>query len=363
MAKLVGRIPANSVVKSSAWCIPALETGKVIKATGAVSAGRFPSRANKLVETANEQAKEDAVNNTGSLGSKQHDESPGASLEEQAQDLRGGQNKIEKANIGTADPGQKAIDASIQTDVPAAFEGESQPARMEPETEKIAEVAPEQHYSEGFLQGQKSGFDEGEKNGFKEGEQKGEEAGYKAGLEKGRQDGIAEAMKNFESEISEKRQLLDGILNVRQPLQQINEDLSASIVPLVTGIAEAVLNVELQTRPELIKTYVTESLKAMPHTTETVELAVHPDAVPYLSELPILEQWQVKIVEDQSLAVGSCKVSSSHSAVDQTLSQRLRECLMTVFGEAADENEIRALTSEAELNAMARALPGEPLPE
>lgn len=345
MAKLVGRIPANRVKVSDSWFMPTLDADKVIKASGLTSAGRFPDLPSRSAEQGSIESTQACVP-TSEQNDTEHraelvDDSDGQDSDSGGTDGEGKSSQVLDNQKNKQTKSQPAVSTSPDVTESAA-----------PLIEDA--IAVEQNYSEGYLQGQKEGFAEGEKAGFLQGEQAGETAGYQAGIQKGLAEGAAKAAKAFELEITEKRKLFESILNIRPSLEKINEELEIALVPLVTGIAEAVLNVELETRPELIRTYVTESLKAMPHTTETVELAIHPDAVPFMAELPMLDQWHVKIVEDTTLTMGGCKVSSSHSAIDQTLSQRLRDCLLTVFGSDTNKETIRALTSEAKLNDLGR---------
>jgi len=359
MAKLVGRIPASRVKIVSAWAMPALAGESIIKATGLVSPGRFHDAAGQTALSGIDTGKARSADQQSSGTPKKHVPVHGANPEQSRK----------PAVVRKSTPGVEPETLPRQSeskDNPVAEDSalESQAAETSPlNKNQVEEEAinppeePQQNYSEGYLRGQKEGFTTGKDEGFIEGKSEEEAAGYQSGMEKGREAGAAEAQKKFDAEIAGKRELLDSLLNIRPPLERINSELTNALVPLVTGIAEAVLNVELSIRPELIRNYVTESLNAMPHTTEVVELNIHPDSVPFLAELPILEQWHVKIVEDKSLAIGGCRVSSSHSAVDQTLSQRLRDCLLSVFAEDTDEKEIRVLTSEAELNSMNQVLP------
>ncbi|MFT4711900.1 MAG: flagellar assembly protein FliH [Candidatus Azotimanducaceae bacterium] len=348
MAKLVGRIPANRVKVSESWCMPALDAGKVIKAKGLKSAGRFPPSPPKVFEKGSQEFAQESIaeNEIG------HAEKSLGKVEDSDEVVAAASSEI-KANGGD----EQSLFNQENPESKQVLSEDSSDDVEENVVPLIDEhVTFEQQHSAGYLQGQKEGFEEGEKAGFLQGEQAGESAGYEAGVQKGLDEGAAEASRAFDVEISEKRELLESILNIRLPLEKINEELCAALVPLVTGIAEAVLNVELRTRPELIRGYVTESLNAMPHTTDKVELSINPGAVPFLAELPILDQWHVKIVEDPALAMGSCRVSSNHSVIDQTLSQRLRNCLLTVFGADTDKEAIRTLTSEKELNDLGQFL-------
>jgi len=345
MAKLVGRIPASRVKLANSWSMPALTGEKVIKASGLIAPGRIQG-------SVGERSAEDGLTSAMKEGAVQ-----ASVIKPKQRAVQSSQTESNRQTLVPSGEGEVAYKNQPSDNNEDNCSQKQQPENL-PAAVSSPElpIAPEQHYSEGYLQGQKDGYAEGEEKGFIEGERKGEASGYKTGMERGRKDGAVEALGIFNDEISGKRELLASLLNIREPLEQINADLTNALVPLVTGIAEAVLNVELNMRPELIRNYVTESLNAMPHTTAIVELTVHPDAVPFLSELPILEQWHVKIVEDRSLAMGGCRVSSSHSAVDQTLSQRLRDCLLTVFSEDSDDKEIRSLTSEAELNDISQLI-------
>ena len=142
--------------------------------------------------------------------------------------------------------------------------------------------------------------------------------GYDEGFEKGHAEGLAKA----QPITADLQQLWEAMA---QPFARQEEALFKEQCLLVSRVAMAVLERELQTEPASIETALRKSLELLKSSSQAVEITVNSHDLSRLEEAaPELLQnqpWRVEV--DDDLMPGGCRIQVDDSVVDATLEGRL----------------------------------------
>lgn len=174
--------------------------------------------------------------------------------------------------------------------------------------------------------------------------------GYDEGFEKGHAEGLAKA----QAITADLQQLWEAMA---QPFARQEEALFREQCLLVSRVAAAVLERELQTEPALIEAALEKALKLLKNSAQTIEIQVNSSDVRRLEEVaPELLQnqpWRVEV--DDDVMPGGCRVQVGDSIVDATLEGRLTAAIKEAVG-----LEIVAPASHAASASAEPASPSDP---
>lgn len=163
-----------------------------------------------------------------------------------------------------------------------------------------------------------TGLEAGREAGHAEGRAEGFEAGHAEGLKKGMTEARAEAEKFM--------RLAD---NLRQSLGQLDQEVAEDLLSLAIDIAGQVIRQSLRVRPELLLPVVREALASLPPHHGHPALHLHPSDAAlvrnHLGEQLTHNGW--RIVEDDTVTTGGCRVTCGASEVDATIETRWRRVL------------------------------------
>lgn len=170
---------------------------------------------------------------------------------------------------------------------------------------------------------------------YNEGFSTGEKDGFHAGQIKGMQEARAQA----EARIAQ----LEGLLaQMMQPLRDQDEQIEDMLLKLVETMVRQVIQRELQSDSSQIVQVLRGALKALPMGAGNIRIYLNPadfEAVKALRERHE-ESW--RLLEDDALMPGGCRVETEHSQVDATLETRLAQVVEQLF-EARRENRTHPL--------------------
>jgi flagellar assembly protein FliH len=334
VVKKIGRIPAAQVTNVKPWLLPEVASANVIKVgtTTATAAGRKRDAIFTPAKPAPPRAP--VASRSGVMrpsAGRPASGAPGQSGAPGGKDAPGEQN-------AAAESSADALDATV---TPAAEPVVAVPAGPPP--------GPDEGYAAGLAQG----LEEGTAQGHAEGYAKGLVEGQAEGLAKGEAAGREAATAAFETEVKNQKQALKGLLaGFAEPLQAIQAEMATLMMPLVTQISEAVLLSELKNHPEHIRKIVNAGLDAMPHGSSQVQVNVNPSVADFVRQLLSMSDAPVEVIEDKTLAVGSCRIHSAFTNIDSSLSRNLRRCLTQVFKEEADlQSQVEVVTESALLKS------------
>lgn len=159
---------------------------------------------------------------------------------------------------------------------------------------------------------------------YNEGFSTGEKDGFHAGQIKG----LQEARLKSEARFAEIEALLAQLMD---PLKDQDEQIEDMLLKLVETMARQVIQRELRTDSSQIIQVLRGALKALPMGAGNIRIYLNPvdfEAVKALRERHE-ESW--RLLEDDALLPGGCRVETEHSQLDATLETRLAMAVEQLF--------------------------------
>ena len=149
--------------------------------------------------------------------------------------------------------------------------------------------------------------------------------GYAAGRQQGHDEGHAEGYKQGMAAATEKVNLIQSVLsNINQELTLLDREISEDLLSLALAIARQVLLQTIEVKPEILLSIVREAIAKLPPFNQHANLRVNPEDAGLVREQmgEQLEHTGWKIIEDERIARGGCKIETSSSQVDASLEKR-----------------------------------------
>jgi len=182
---------------------------------------------------------------------------------------------------------------------------EVQPLTLE-ELESIRQEA----YNEGFATGEKEGF-------------------HSTTLKVRQEAEVALAAK------LERLEQLMGHLMV--PIAEQDSQIEKSLVELVGHIARQVIQRELQADSSQIEHVLRESLKLLPMGAGNIRIFINPQDFEQVKALRERHEETWRILEDETLQPGGCRVETEHSRIDASIETRITQALAQLFDQMHEQ--------------------------
>lgn len=188
---------------------------------------------------------------------------------------------------------------SFNEELPSHTNSHELPAQTD--LEKLQIQAKTEAYAIGYKEGYEQGFEEGEKAGF------------------------AEMQSRMQAEIQE------SILHIEQCGQQFaselanaHDEIGKDFIQLAIELAQAMTKTQIQLNPESINAIVEESISLLPFIHQPAQIFLHPLDAKIVQEnlSKKLEPDGWKIVHDQNIERGGCRLETAHNIIDSTVSTR-----------------------------------------
>lgn len=190
-------------------------------------------------------------------------------------------------------------------------------------------VAVQRAVADGFQEGNEKGYLEGLDQGREQGQRDGFEIGREEGLREGRQQGRMEGRKAFD--------LASAPLEAVS--RQLNSFLEAfelkrrqELLALVKKVAEQVIRCELTLNPGQLLTLAEEALAGTLVEMQDVHIQLHPQEYARIKDLAPDRATAWRLVADEALALGECRIVTHEAEVDVGCQQRLDACIETLSG-------------------------------
>jgi flagellar assembly protein FliH len=147
--------------------------------------------------------------------------------------------------------------------------------------------------------------------------QEGYDIGFNEGVAAGYQEGKAHAEQ-------EALRLSDLLGSVEEAVSQVDQATSEALLGLALEIAKQVLRQALRTKPELLLPVVRGAMESIPQYSQHPHLHLHPEDAALVRTHMQAEighgGW--KIIEDQRMERGGCRIETAAVEVDATLPSR-----------------------------------------
>jgi len=166
-------------------------------------------------------------------------------------------------------------------------------------------------------------------DGFAAGREEGLAAGRRDGYEVGYQDGSGDGRERSLAELARLQQLM---VMLDEALARFDQELGEDMLGLSISIARQVTHNALKFRPEALLPIIREAIASLPQPNHHAQLILHPDDAALVrtmmeTELP---HTHCRIVEDDHIERGGCRVKTEASDVDATLQGRWGKVLATL---------------------------------
>ena len=155
---------------------------------------------------------------------------------------------------------------------------------------------------------------------YNEGFQTGERDGFHAGQLKARQEA--------ETALSAKLAQLESVMNqLFDPIAQQDEQIEEGLIHIVKHLCEQVIRRELQADSSQIKFLLQQALKLLPMGANNIRIYVHPNDFELVKELRARHEESWRILEDEALLPGGCRIETEHSFIDASVETRLEQAI------------------------------------
>ncbi|MBK5536281.1 flagellar assembly protein FliH [Pseudomonas sp. TH08] len=221
-----------------------------------------------------------------------------------ARDVRG----FESWALPSFDPPKPEPEPEPEPEPPVMEEvplDEVQPLTLE-ELESIRQEA----YNEGFAIGEKEGF-------------------HSATLKVRQEAEVALAAK-----VASLEQLMGHLF---EPIAEQDTQIEKSLVDLVQHITKQVIKRELAIDSTQIEQVMRDALKLLPLGVENVRLYVNPQDFAQVKALRERHEETWRIVEDDSLLPGGCRVETEHSRIDASIESRVSQVMAKLFDQLHEQ--------------------------
>lgn len=159
---------------------------------------------------------------------------------------------------------------------------------------------------------------------YNEGFATGEKDGFRAGQLKARQEA--------EVALAGKLEQLEQVMgHLMEPIGEQDRDVEQALVELVSQMARQVIQRELSIDSSQIRTVLREALKLLPMGASNIRIHINPQDFEQVKALRERHEESWRILEDESLQPGGCRVESESSRIDASLETRLALALKQLF--------------------------------
>ncbi|VXC27709.1 Flagellar assembly protein FliH [Pseudomonas sp. 8AS] len=185
-------------------------------------------------------------------------------------------------------------------------------------------VSRQRAIADGFQQGMDKGYQEGLQQGRSAGREGGFAEGREEGLRLGREEGRQQGREAFDR-VS---QPIDGMLDeLRRFRTELEDKRRQELLELVSKVAKQVIRCELTLNPTQLLSLAEEALASMPGDPGEVQVLLNPEEYQRLRDLAPERAAQWRLLPDERLGLGECRVVTAQAEADIGCQQRLDSCM------------------------------------
>ncbi|MCO6055440.1 flagellar assembly protein FliH [Pseudomonas sp. MOB-449] len=165
---------------------------------------------------------------------------------------------------------------------------------------------------------------------YNEGFSTGERDGFHAGQFKAKQE--ADAV------ITARLAQLDTLMSqLLEPIAEQDRQIEESLVHLTSLITRQVIQRELRLDSSQIRHVLREALKLLPMGAGNVRIHINPQDFEQVKALRERHEESWRILEDESLEPGGCRVETEHSRIDASIETRLNQAMKQLFEQQREQ--------------------------
>ena len=165
---------------------------------------------------------------------------------------------------------------------------------------------------------------------YNEGFATGEKDGFHAGQLKAKQ----EADVALNAKLAALERLMTQLF---EPIAEQDQQMEAALVDLVSHMTRQVIRRELSSDSSQIRQVLREALKVLPMGAENIRIHLNPQDFEMVKALRDRHEESWRILEDDSLMAGGCRVETEHSRIDASVETRLGQVLKQLFEQQREQ--------------------------
>lgn len=165
---------------------------------------------------------------------------------------------------------------------------------------------------------------------YNEGFSTGEKDGFHAGQLRAKQ----EADVVLQGKLAVLERLMSQLL---EPIAEQDQQLERALVQLVSQMSREVIRRELLVDSSQLTQVLREALKLLPMGAENVRIHLNPQDFELVKALRERHEESWRLVEDEQLQPGGCRVESAHSLIDASIETRLELALKQLFDQQREQ--------------------------
>ena len=189
--------------------------------------------------------------------------------------------------------------------------------------------------------------------------------GFGIGEKEGFHSATLKVRQEAEVALSAKLASLEQLMvNLFEPIAEQDTQIEKSLVDLVQHITKQVIKRELAIDSSQIEHVMRDALKLLPLGVDNVRLYVNPQDFEQAKALRERHEENWRIVEDESLLPGGCRVETEHSRIDASIETRVTQVMAKLFDQLHEQALHPAeadLTLDIPEDVKPAATPEEPL--
>lgn len=191
------------------------------------------------------------------------------------------------------------------------------------------QASVQQAVSDGFREGMEKGYQEGLQQGLEAGRRQGFDEGCEQGRQRGLEEGRHQGLQVFE-QASAPLARMRGEL--REYLGQYELKRRQELLELVRKVARQVIRCELTINPTQLLALAEEALTSLPGDVTDARILLNPEEYARIRDIAPERAEEWRLVPDERLALGECRVVTEQAEADIGCQQRLDSCMETLAG-------------------------------
>jgi len=149
------------------------------------------------------------------------------------------------------------------------------------------------------------------------------------------------------------------MVNLFEPIAEQDTQIEKGLVTLVQHVTRQVIQRELAIDSSQLEHVMREALKLLPLGVENVRLYVNPQDFAQVKALRERHEETWRIVEDEALLPGGCRVETEHSRIDATVETRIAQAMAQLLDQL-HEQVLHPAPADLQLELSAVAPPVSP---
>ena len=132
---------------------------------------------------------------------------------------------------------------------------------------------------------------------------------------------------------------LERLMNsLLAPLAEQDQQLEKAMVGLVEHMTRQVIQRELKTDSTQIEKVLREGLKLLPMGAENIRLFINPQDFDQIKALRERHDEHWRILEDDTLQPGGCRIETEHSRIDASIETRIKQAMNQLLDQLHEQS-------------------------